>query len=192
MTAQSARPDPMVLPDADGWRDWLEENEYSSDGVWLLIAKKGKDSPTKLTIQQALEEALCSGWIDGQRLAMDERSFIQRYTPRRARSVWSQRNVEMVERLASEGRMRPRGRSEIERAQADGRWQRAYPGQATAQPPAELLAAFEREPSAREAFERLSRTDRYMALQPLLLARTDEALAKQVQRLMTRLTDDDN
>lgn len=187
MNHQNERPKPLVLAHVEHWREWLDGNEDSSDGVWLLLAKKGAMSPTSITYQQALEEALCSGWIDGQRRRFDERTFIQRFTPRRARSVWSQRNVEIVERLAADNRLRSRSIAEIERAKTDGRWHRAYAGQATAQPPAALITAFEAAPEARSAFEQLSRAERYSALHPLLTAPNEIILGKRVNRLVDRL-----
>lgn len=121
-------PDPLVVRDARAWRQWLDANETASDGVWLLLAKKGATTPTSLSYQQALLEALCSGWIDGQRRARDEATFMQRFTPRRRRSIWSARNVGLVAQLIDEGRMRPRGLAEVDAAKADGRWERAYSG----------------------------------------------------------------
>jgi uncharacterized protein YdeI (YjbR/CyaY-like superfamily) len=100
--------EPLVLADADAWRSWLLEHEAGSDGEWLVLAKKGVREPTSLTYQEALEEALCSGWIDGQRRSRDAGTFLQRYTPRRPRSIWSQRNVGIIARLEEAGRMRER------------------------------------------------------------------------------------
>src|SRR6478609_5320658 len=116
--------EPFVVADAAAWRAWLDDNEDLSDGVWLVLAKKGTTAPTTLTYTQALDEALCSGWIDGQKASLDAATFLQRFTPRRAASLWSARNVRIVERLVEEGRMRPRGHAEIDRAKADGRWAR--------------------------------------------------------------------
>lgn len=149
-------PDVLVFSDAGAWREWLDANENVSDGGWLLLAKKGAPSPTSLTYAQALGEALCSGWIDGQRKGYDKTAFLQRFTPRRSRSVWSQRNVEHVARLGDEGRMRPRGEQEVERAKADGRWDRAYAGPATAKVPDDLAAALAALPGARDHFDALS------------------------------------
>lgn len=187
MNRHDEHPGLMVLADVDDWRGWLIENEDASDGVWLALAKKGASPPTSLTYQEALEEALCGGWIDGQRQALDERMFRQRFTPRRARSLWSRRNVEIVERLAAQGRMRPRGLAEVERAVADGRWDRAYAGQATAELPPALRAALAAAPDAADAFAALPRAERYSLLHPLLTARDEAVLARRVERLVTRL-----
>ncbi|GAA1488203.1 YdeI/OmpD-associated family protein [Brachybacterium sacelli] len=183
-------PPPLVLADLAGWRDWLDQHEDSSEGVWLLLAKKDTTSPTTLTYQGALEEALCSGWIDGQRRSFDEHSFRQRFTPRRRRSIWSKRNVEIVGRLVEDGRMRERGEREIEVAKADGRWDRAYAGPATAEVPTELSEALAASPSARTAFARLTRTDRYSALHPILAAPSAEVAARRIAALVARLEQD--
>lgn len=180
-------PPPLVIADRSAWRTWLDAHEDASDGVWLLLAKKGKDSSTALTYQEALEEALCSGWVDGQRRTYDERSFRQWYTPRRARSIWSQRNVQIVGRLDEEGRLRERGRQEIERARADGRWDRAYAGPATAEVPADLLVALDLSPAAQAQFAQLTRTARYSALHPILTAATAQTRARRIAALIARL-----
>lgn len=183
----SSTDSPLVVAGTNAWREWLEVNDDHSDGVWLMLAKKGTTSPTSLTYQEALEEALCSGWIDGQRKAFDEYVFLQRFTPRRTGSVWSQRNVAVVARLVSEGRLRPRGIDEIERAKADGRWERAYPGSAAVEVPAELTEALAAEPAAQIAFAALSRSERYSALHPILTAPNEALRAKRVNRLLMRL-----
>src|SRR5699024_2357029 len=121
-----------IVADVTAWRAWLDTHEQQQEGVWLMLAKKGTIEPTTLTYAQALDEALCSGWIDGQKRSFDAATFLQRFTPRRPRSIWSARNVEHVARLQAEGRMRDRGLAEVAAAQADGRWERAYAGQATA------------------------------------------------------------
>src|SRR5213080_3711084 len=112
----------LIVVDAPAWHDWLRENHAESDGAWLVLAKKNVTTPTSLTYDEALEEALCHGWIDGQRRGRDDKTFLQRYTPRRAQSMWSQRNVGLIARLEQDGRMQDAGRAEVERAKADGRW----------------------------------------------------------------------
>jgi uncharacterized protein YdeI (YjbR/CyaY-like superfamily) len=111
----------LIVPDAAAWRAWLEAH-HEARGVWLVLAKKGTITPTSLSFDQALEEALCYGWIDGQNRGRDETTYWQRLTPRRPRSSWSSRNVALAEGLVAEGRMRPPGEAEIARAKADGRW----------------------------------------------------------------------
>ncbi len=192
MNAKSQEtPDIVVVADCHAWRAWLDQHEHTSDGVWLLLAKKGIRSPTSLTYAEALDEALCSGWIDGQRKAHDEVTFRQRFTPRRSRSVWSQRNVEHVARLIAQGRMRPRGQAEIDRAQADGRWDRAYAGAATATVPDDLAAALAAVPGARARFDALNGQDRYAILHRLMTAATEATRARRLERLVATLLDGD-
>ena len=166
---------------------WLASNENTSDGIWLMLAKKGVTSPTSITYQHALEAALCSGWIDGQRKSFDADTFQQRFTPRRAASLWSQRNVEIVGRLLDEGRLRPRGNAEIERAKADGRWGRAYAGQATAVAPADLVDALSAAPVAEAEFARLTRADRFVAMSPILTAPNAATRVRRIASLIARL-----
>uniref|UniRef100_UPI0035AB6D83 YdeI/OmpD-associated family protein n=1 Tax=Actinotalea sp. C106 TaxID=2908644 RepID=UPI0035AB6D83 len=116
----------LLLPDAAAWHAWLREHHTESTGVWLVLHKKG-GQVTSLTYAQALDEALCFGWIDGQARSRDAETSAQRMTPRRARSRWSARNVTHVERLEGEGRMQEAGRVQVRAAQADGRWDAAYP-----------------------------------------------------------------
>ena len=111
----------LIVHDAAAWREWLRENHADPAGVWLVLAKKGTEKPTSLTYDQALEEALCHGWIDGQARRRDDTTYRQRFTPRRKRSTWSKRNTGIAERLRAEGRMHPAGHAEVERAKADGR-----------------------------------------------------------------------
>ena len=164
LAGMSAEIEPFVVPDAAAWRAWLDAHEESSDGVWLVLAKKGTTSPTSLTYDQALDEALCSGWIDGQKRSLDAATFLQRFTPRRRASIWSARNVGIVARLVEESRMRPRGQAEVDRARADGRWDRAYGGSASADVPDDLAAALAASPAAQALFDRLDRQNRYAIL----------------------------
>ncbi|MCG7311284.1 YdeI/OmpD-associated family protein [Brachybacterium halotolerans subsp. kimchii] len=188
--APAELPPPLVVADAAAWRAWLDAHEDTSEGVWLLLAKKGGSGPTTLTYQQALEEALCSGWIDGQRRAHDEHSFRQRYTPRRPRSIWSQRNVDIIGRLEAASRMRERGRAEVERAKADGRWDSAYAGAASAQVPPALAEALAASPRARAAFDLLTGSARYSALHPILSATREATRRTRIAALVERLEKD--
>lgn len=187
MTDGAAAPDELLLRDRAAWRAWLDEHEDSSDGAWLVIAKKGTTDPTSLTYDEALVEALCSGWIDGQRRSRDAATSLQRMTPRRARSMWSQRNVARVEQLTAEGRMRPRGLAEVERARADGRWEAAYAGPATMAVPDDLSAALAARPRAAEAFATLTGQNRYSVLHRITTARTPETRARRMARLVDAL-----
>lgn len=181
---------PLTVRDAVAWRDWLDQSEDVSDGVWLLLAKKGVTQPTRLSYQDALVEALCSGWIDGQRRSRDATTYLQRFTPRRPRSIWSRRNVEIVTQCIEEGRLRDRGFAEVERARADGRWDRAYAGPATAEAPPELEAALDAVPRARQAFERLTGSARYSALHPVLTAANETTRKRRILKLIEHLEGD--
>src|SRR5215472_3201776 len=121
----------LIVEDAAAWSGWLGDRHATSAGVWLVLAKRGGSAPTRLTYQEALEEALCYGWIDGQVRGRDAGSYKQRFTPRRPRSAWSKRNVDLAERLIAEGRMQPAGKAAVDGARSDGRWQSAYAGSAT-------------------------------------------------------------
>lgn len=182
-----AEPAEFTVADAAAWRAWLDLHESTSDGVWLVLAKKGVTVPTSLTYAQALDEALCSGWIDGQKKGRDAATFLQRFTPRRARSMWSARNVEHVARLTDAGRMRERGLEEVAKARHDGRWERAYDGSATAAVPDDLARALAAEPALEAAFEALTRAERYSLLHPLMTAATEATRERRLRRALDRL-----
>jgi uncharacterized protein YdeI (YjbR/CyaY-like superfamily) len=145
------------------WRRWLEANHTSDAGVWLKFAKKGSPTPS-VTYGEAVEEALCFGWIDGQARGYDEQFYLQRFTPRRARSKWSQINREKATRLMAEGRMQPPGLAQIEAARADGRWDAAYPPQSQAAVPDDLQRALDDHPQAGAFFATLTGSARYAFL----------------------------
>lgn len=181
-------PELLVVSDAAAWREWLDANEDSSDGVWLLLAKNGVTTPTSVSYAQALDEALCSGWIDGQNKRIDDRTYRQRFTPRRSRSIWSARNVSHIARLAEDGRMRERGLAEVARAKADGRWDAAYAGPATIEVPDDLSAAIDRAPAARRTFGRLNSTNRYAVLHRVVTARTQPIRERRIEKLVDMLS----
>ncbi|PZE40503.1 hypothetical protein DEJ21_00560 [Curtobacterium sp. MCSS17_006] len=174
----------LVLPDVAAWRAWLDDHEHEPDGVWLVLAKKGVTEPTTLTYDTALDEALCSGWIDGQRRGRDDSTYRQRFTPRRKASLWSQRNLGLVAALIAEGRMRERGHAEIERAKGDGRWDRAYAGSATATVPEELQAALDAAPAAAALFAELDATNRYAVLHRITTAPNATVRTNRLARLV--------
>ncbi|MCV7191297.1 YdeI/OmpD-associated family protein [Mycolicibacterium brumae] len=180
-------PEVLVVPDAAAWREWLDANEGGNDGVWLLLAKKGVTTPTSLSYAQALDEALCSGWIDGQNKGIDDQTYRQRFTPRRARSIWSARNVTHIERLTTEGRMRERGLAEVQRAKADGRWDAAYAGQASIQVPDDLSVALDQKPAARRTFDALNATNRYAVLHRVVTARTQPTRERRIEKFVEML-----
>ena len=177
----------LLLPDVAAWRAWLDEHEDDDDGVWLVLAKKNRPAPTTLTYATALDEALCSGWIDGQGRSRDADTSLQKFTPRRARSMWSQRNVGIVARLVEEGRMRPPGQAEIDRAKADGRWDRAYGGTRDVVVPPEWTAALTAHPHAAANFELLTAQNRFAILFRLGHAKRPETVARNVEKYVTML-----
>lgn len=177
----------LTVPDVVAWRAWLDDHVQDQAGVWLVLAKKGTTTPTSLTYAQALEEALCHGWIDGQVRARDESTYRQRFTPRRPRSLWSRRNVDLVGRLTAEGRMRPAGLAEVARARADGRWEAAYAGPATIEVPPDLAAALAADPAARVQFDLLSGQNRYAVLHRIEITRRPETRARRIEQTVAML-----
>jgi uncharacterized protein YdeI (YjbR/CyaY-like superfamily) len=177
----------LIVADVDAWRTWLGASHAASGGVRLVLAKKGASEPTTLTYDQALEEALCHGWIDGQVGRRDERSYRQRFTPRRARSAWSKRNVGIVERLLREGRVHPAGIDAIESAKADGRWDAAYAGAKTIEVPPDLTAALAAAPRAQAMFEILSSQNRYAVLYRIHTAKRAETRARRIGQFVAML-----
>ena len=150
----------LLLTDSDDWRSWLDDQHASSPGVWLVLHKKG-GTITDLTYEDALQVALCYGWIDGQVARRDEQSYRQRFTPRRRGSAWSRSNVERVDALEAAGRMMPAGLAEVAAAKADGRWGKAYAGMSAAELPADLAAAIAAEPAAQAMLDKLDSANRY-------------------------------
>jgi uncharacterized protein YdeI (YjbR/CyaY-like superfamily) len=177
----------LTLADASAWRAWLAEHHARSDGMWVRLAKKGTTEPTSLTYLEALEEALCHGWIDGQIRRLDELTYRQRFTPRRARSTWSKRNVGHVERLVGEGRMQPAGLAAVERAKTDGRWELAYAGQATIEMPDDLAAALSADAEAQAMFEILSSQNRYAILFRVHNAKRADTRARRIEQFVEML-----
>lgn len=177
----------LVVADASAWREWLAVYHRDSDGVWLVLARKGVTEPTSLSYAQALDEALCFGWIDGQTRGGDTRLYRQRFTPRRARSIWSVRNVSLVESLREAGRMHPAGEAEFERARADGRLAAAYEGPARARVPEDLAAALAGEPRAKAMFEILTSQNRYAILYRLQTAKRAETRARRLAQFVDML-----
>lgn len=177
----------LIVDDAAAWREWLREHQKNPLGVRLVLAKKGTTLPTTLSYEQALEEALSQGWIDGQRLPRDEATYRIRFTPRRSRSPWSARNVDIVARLEWEGRMQPAGLAEVERAKADGRWDAAYAGQAAIVVPADLASALAAEPQAAAMFEILTRQNRFAVLYRVESAKRADTRARRIEQYVAML-----
>ncbi len=177
----------LTVPDLAAWRQWLSERASDSGGVWLVLAKKGTTRPTELTYDQALEEALCHGWVDGQLARRDEATFRRRFTPRRPGSAWSKRNTALAERLVGEGRMCPAGHVAMQRAKADGTWHAAYDGAATIELPDDLAAALTANPRARETFDDLDGANRYAVLYRVTTARRPETRVSRITKLVAML-----
>lgn len=183
MTAE--RPE-LIVRDARAWRSWLSRHR-DSDGVRLVLTRKGFAGPTTLTYREALEEALCHGWIDGQAASRDGATWRVLFTPRRRRSMWSKRNVEIAERLVAAGRMDPAGIAELERARADGRYQAAYGGSAGIEVPADLVAALKAKPKAKAMFEKLNRQNRYSILYRITTAKRQDTRARRIEKFVDML-----
>ena len=179
----------LIVPDVAAWRRWLARRPSGSEGVWLVLAKKGTTHPTSLTYDQALEEALCCGWVDGQLARRDDGTFRRRFTPRRAGSAWSKRNVAIIERLTAEGRMRPAGLRAVERAKADGTWDAAYSGAASIDVPDDLKRALSANPLASKAFAELDKASRYSLLYRVTTARRPATRAGRIERLVSTLAE---
>jgi uncharacterized protein YdeI (YjbR/CyaY-like superfamily) len=177
----------LTVADAAAWREWLDEHHRQSDGVWLVLAKKGTTDPTSLEYDRALDEALCHGWIDGQVRRVDEATYRQRFTPRRERSAWSKRNVGIVGRLENEDRMRPAGVAAIERAKADGRWDAAYSGPASIEVPEDLATALRAEPKAQAMFEILTSQNRYAVLFRVNEAKRADTRSRRIEQFVAML-----
>ena len=177
----------LLVTDADGWRTWLSDQHAASTGVWLVLAKKGTTHPTALVYDEALVEAICFGWIDGQLARRDEMTFRRRFSPRGAQSPWSKRNVALAERLATSGRMHRSGKDQVRRAKEDGRWEAAYAGQADAQVPEDLADALTANPRAGEMFGTLTSANRYSILYRISTAKKDETRARRIEQFVEML-----
>jgi uncharacterized protein YdeI (YjbR/CyaY-like superfamily) len=178
--------DSQLFDSPEAFRAWLNEHQDSSQGLWLTIAKKGSRA-TSVTYKQALDVALQHGWIDGQARGVDDDCYMQRFTPRRARSPWSLRNCRAAEAMIEEGRMAPRGLAEVERARADGRWDRAYAGQRNAEPHPDFLAALERNPAANAFYDTLDSTNRYAIYYRVQDAKRAETRARRIENFVRML-----
>lgn len=176
----------IAFPDAAAFESWLAEHHGRHEGVWIKVAKKKSGIPT-VTEDELVDIGLCYGWVSGQRRSLDEQYYLQKYVPRRPRSLWSQVNVDKVAALTAAGRMREPGLAEVRRAQEDGRWAAAYASQRTATVPPDLAAALEADPGAGKAFEALDRTGRYQLILPLLQALTPEARQLRLDKALRAL-----
>lgn len=168
------------------WELWLADNHVASEGVWIRIAKKDVDVAS-VRYPEVLECALCFGWIDGRREALDAQHFLQRFTPRRSRSRWSKINREKAEQLIAQERMRPAGLAEVERAKADGRWAAAYAGQRSSTVPEDLQRELDARPEAKAFFASLSSQNRYAIVYRLGDAKKAETRARRLAKFIAML-----
>lgn len=183
--AQDALP-LLTFADRGAFEAWLAGQAAGAAGAWLRFAKQGAPDPT-IAKAEAIDCALAHGWIDGQLGRIDDFYFKTRFTPRRAASPWSQANRERAERLIAEGRMTPAGQAEVDRAKADGRWDRAYARQSQAEPAADLDAALDAHPYARALFDGLDAANRFAVIYRVQQARTPEKRASKIAELVEML-----
>jgi uncharacterized protein YdeI (YjbR/CyaY-like superfamily) len=176
----------LELKSQKNWRAWLEKNHSQTDGVWLKFAKKTSGIKT-VNYAEALEEALCYGWIDSQAKSLDDKYYLQKFSPRRSRSIWSKINVGKVEKLIAEGKMQPAGLAQIEAAKADGRWQAAYSSPADITEPPEFLAALNKNKKAKEFYANLSKSNRYAILWRLHNAKRPATRARNIEKFIAML-----
>jgi uncharacterized protein YdeI (YjbR/CyaY-like superfamily) len=178
----------IAFSSREAWAAWLDENHTDSAGVWLAIPKTGA-AQVGVSYADALEVALCYGWIDGQNATLDERSWLQRFTPRRPRSIWSRVNRDKALELITRGEMQPAGRREVEQAQADGRWEAAYEPPSTMAVSDDLQQALDANPAAAAFFAGLDRTNRYAILHRVHAAQKPETRARRIERFVAMLAD---
>ena len=184
-------PDPlpvMAFESTDAWDAWLAAHHADSPGLWVKIAKKGAAGRT-VSYSDALDVALCHGWIDGQKGRHDDEYWLQRFTPRKPGSKWSKINTERVAALTASGRMRPAGLREVERAQADGRWEQAYESQSRVTVPEDLARALAANERARAFFATLDSANRYAILYRIGTAKKPETRAKRIDTFVTMLSE---
>lgn len=176
----------VEFADQATFRAWLDKNHAKTDGIWLKIYKKDS-GVTSITYAQALDEALCYGWIDGQAKKFDEMAYIQKFTPRRARSMWSKRNIENVDRLEAAGLMMPAGLEQVNQAKADGRWQAAYDKPSEMTVPDYFLAELNKNPKAKQFYETLNKANLYAIAWRLQTAKTDSTRQRRMEKILTML-----
>ena len=184
------KPELSIIPFAsrDAWAAWLDEHHATSNGVWLKIAKKGSAIET-ISYAEALDVALCYGWIDGQKASFDERHWLQRFTPRRPRSKWSKVNRQKATELIEKGEMRHAGLREVERAKADGRWEAAYDAQSTTTVPDDMRRELEKNQRALEFFSKLDSRNRYAILYRIQDAKKSETRARRIEKYVAMLAE---
>lgn len=173
----------MAFPTQAKFRAWLDKNHAKAPEIWVKLAKKGSGIKS-VNYQEAVEVALCYGWIDGLARKLDEDFYGQRFTPRRAKSKWSKINRTKVEQLIKDGKMKPAGLAEIERAKADGRWDAAYDSPSTMDVPDDLRLELEKKPRARRFFETLNKSNRFAVLYQIHDAKRPETRARRIAKFV--------
>ncbi|NMN96190.1 YdeI/OmpD-associated family protein [Antrihabitans stalactiti] len=186
MTAQERATE--FFSDETEFRDWLESNHAVSEGVWLKFAKKGTGI-VSLNHARALDVALCYGWIDGQAKSIDDTYYLQGFTPRRAQSPWSKRNQDKVAELIEQGLMQPAGQAEIDRAKADGRWDRASDTPSTAKPPQDFLDELAKNPAAEAFFATLTQRHHFAVHKQLNDAKKPETRVRRIAKFIEKLAE---
>jgi len=176
----------IFFEDAEQWAKWLEQHHAEPTGVWLKFAKKASGI-VSLNYAGALDEALCYGWIDGQTKSIDETYYLQKFTPRRTKSLWSKRNVGKIAELTKQGRMKPSGIAEVEAAKLDGRWDQAYDGPANITIPPEFQAMLDANPKAKEFYASLNKTNTYAILWPIYTAKRPETKQARMEKMLAML-----
>lgn len=178
--------DMLSFGSAEEWEEWLAKNHARPQGIWLRFFRKGSGTAT-ITYAEALDAALCYGWIDAQALKHDEQSWLQKFTPRRPKSGWSKNNTLRAERLIKEGKMKPAGLKAIEAAKSDGRWERAYDSPGSASPPEDFLKELDKDQKAKEFFRTLEKRNTYAIIYRLQTAKTPETRARRMKKILKML-----
>ncbi len=175
-----------LFEDQNAWESWLARNNKLSKGVWLKIARKASTLKS-LSYEEALDAALCYGWIDGQKKAYDKDSWLQKFGPRGSRSIWSKINRSKAEKLIQEGRMLPAGLAAVEKAKKNGQWERAYESQKTATPAEDFVKVLNTRPKAKAFFEKLDSHNRYAILFRIHNAKKQETRQRRIEKFIEML-----
>src|SRR6266480_81529 len=176
----------MSFETQQGWEEWLKEHHAETKGIWLKIAKKEASTPS-VSYAEALDSALCYGWIDGQKAAFDDKYWLQKFTPRTTKSIWSKVNCNKAEALIAEGRMQPAGLRQVELAKSDGRWERAYESQSKITIPDDFQSELDKNPKAKDFFSTLDSANRYAFLFRIHAAKKPETRSAKIQKFVEML-----
>ncbi len=176
----------MSFETQQGWEEWLKEHHAETKGIWLKIAKKEASTPS-VSYAEALDSALCYGWIDGQKAAFDDKYWLQKFTPRTTKSIWSKVNCNKADALIAEGKMQPAGLRQVELAKSDGRWERAYESQSKITIPDDFQNALDNNPKAKDFFNTLDSANRYAFLFRIQAAKKPETRSAKIQKFVEML-----